>query len=83
MDAMLAEMTASEFSEWAAFFSLEPWGFYEENRRTGVIASTIVNMSGNRARRPVAPSAFMPQEHRPQSVIEKVKAAFGYGKGKG
>jgi hypothetical protein len=81
---MLAEMTASEFAGWRAFFSLEPWGFHEENRRMAVLASTISNMSGKIVRRPVTPDAFMPVErHQPTSVIDKVKAAFGYGKGKG
>jgi hypothetical protein len=82
---MLAEMTASELAEWSAFAAVEPWGFREENRRVAVVASTIANMAGKKLRRPVKAEVFMPSEERetsPADVVEKVKALFGYGKGK-
>lgn len=86
VDAMLREVTAEQFAEWAAFFSLEPWGFHEENRRMGVLASTVANMSGKKLKRPMSAKDFMPQDperKEPVDLVERIKRRFGYyGKGK-
>jgi hypothetical protein len=84
---MLAEMTSSEFGEWMAFFALEPWGFEEENRRVGVLASTVANMSGRVLRdgTRIKPDDFVPRERPKADPIEMAKRIFGYSppKGKG
>ena len=82
VDSMLRELTAEQLSEWAAFYDLEPWGFHEENRRVGVIASTVANMAGKRLKREVSPADFMPRRApKPADVVEQAKAIFGFGKG--
>ena len=63
MDALLAEIRYSQLREWSAFFAIEPWGAEVEWARTGVIASTVFNMSPSRKPRskPMSPSDFMPE----------------------
>ena len=82
VDAMLRELTAEQFAEWAAFFGLEPWGFHEENRRMAVVASTVANMSGKKVKRPVPVTDFMPkdssEQEEPVDVVESIKRRFGY-----
>lgn len=46
VDTMLSEMTASQLTEWAAYFSLEPWGTDVDDQRAGVVAATVANMAG-------------------------------------
>lgn len=59
-------MSSAEFTEWAAFYSLEPWGFDMENWRFGVIASVIANSVRDRKKRkrPFVPEDFMPSEDK-------------------
>jgi hypothetical protein len=52
-------MTGEEFSEWCAFYALEPWGWEAQNWRMGVVASTVANFSGH-IKKPVKPSDFLP-----------------------
>lgn len=59
---MLRGMSASQFSRWMVFYSLEPWGFQEENRRVGVIAATTANVAGKTLQRPVKPDDFIPRD---------------------
>lgn len=40
---MLSELTASQFAEWEAFASIEPFGPLREEYRFGAIAATIAN----------------------------------------
>lgn len=77
VDQMLRELTAEQFAEWCAFFGMEPWGFQEENRRVGVIASTVANFSGH-AKRALSWRDFVPTaKAAPQSLVDRVKAMFG------
>ena len=92
MDALLDKITDHQFREWRAFFGLEPWGAEAEWCRTGVVASTVFNMSPNRKPRskPMTPGDFMPgfefaesaKSAKPSKVLRlAVAAAFG-GEGK-
>lgn len=38
-----ASIDSQEFSEWLAYYSLEPFGYEIENYRAGVIAAAVVN----------------------------------------
>lgn len=81
---MLRELSAAQFSEWFAFYSLEPWGYVEENRRMSVLASTVANVAGKTLKRTVPPSDFMPaepqtpkQKQKQQALVAKARAIFG------
>jgi hypothetical protein len=41
---MLARMGSDEFSEWLAFYQLEPFGDYRADYRSGVVASTFAEV---------------------------------------
>jgi hypothetical protein len=77
VDAMLGGLSAAQLHEWMAFYRLEPWGFWEENKRTAVLASTTANTSGN-VKRLVAPADFMPKDPlTPAQLIARAKALLG------
>lgn len=67
--AELAErMTSEEFTLWAAFYGLEPWGCEIDNWRMGMIAATVVNATprGPRAK------AFKPGDfYRSPYAVDK------------
>lgn len=63
---MLAEMRPSELGEWAALWSISPWGQQRDDLRAGVIASTVANVHRDPKRRPTPfrPLDFMPFDER-------------------
>lgn len=52
-------MTSAEFSEWAAYASLEPFGFHMDNFRMGQVAATAWN-AARRSRKPLVAADFYP-----------------------
>ena len=57
---MLARMGSDEFSEWLAFYQLEPFGDYRADYRSGVVASTFANAHRAKDASPFRPEDFMP-----------------------
>lgn len=57
---LLASMTSSEFAEWMAFDSIDPFGEPREDLRSGLLAATFVNHSMRPPRTPAVPLDFMP-----------------------
>ena len=55
-------MTHSEFVDWCAFYSLEPWGYDAANWRMGMVCATTANAGGRK--RPLKPSDFIPKSGR-------------------
>lgn len=56
-------LSSAEFSDWCAFYEIEPWGWHADNWRMSVLASTTANFSG-RAKKHVKPSDFLPSSKR-------------------
>jgi len=46
-----ARITEAEFTQWIAFYSLEPWGCEAEDERAGKIAAMVHNSAGRVATR--------------------------------
>lgn len=59
-------MSAKTFTEWQAYYSLEPFGPYAEFWRAAMIASMIANV--NRAKRQ---KAFTPEDFMPAGMVDK------------
>ena len=61
-------MSAYEFSLWAAEYAQNPWGEEREDYRVGILASTIVNVSGKIVKRgnETKPHDFMPFQKKPE-----------------
>ena len=77
---LLERIDSRELTEWAVFFSLEPWGAEVEDWRFGMLASVIANANRDpkRRRKPYEPSDFMPRravqaEVEEQSVEEQAQ----------
>ncbi len=77
---LLERIDSRELTEWAVFFSLEPWGTEVEDWRAGLIAATIANVNRDpkQRRQPYEPSDFMPRraaqvEVEEQSVEEQAQ----------
>lgn len=58
----MREMSSSEFTEWIAFYELEPQGEWRADLRAGIIASTIANVNRSADSEALTPKDFMPFE---------------------
>lgn len=58
------EVDSREFSEWQAFWQMEPWGEGRGDLRAGIIASTMANLWRGADTPPFTPQDFMPQLDR-------------------
>jgi hypothetical protein len=64
---LLHRMSAQEFSEWWAFYQMEPWGCEVDDFRAGLVAATVANTSrdAKKHKKPFQPSDFMPNYETP------------------
>lgn len=64
---LLTRIDSRELTEWAAYFSLEPWGTEVADWRAGMVASTIANVNRDpkKRRKPYEPKDFIPQRLAP------------------
>ncbi|MBX7237669.1 MAG: DUF4035 domain-containing protein [Caldilineales bacterium] len=77
-------MSSLEFSEWIAYYNLEPFGLERFDLHAGIVASTIANVNRERNREPYSPLDFMPFQPRPQqswqdqlALVEQLNILFG------
>lgn len=76
---MLAKLDSKELSEWAAYYSIEPFGYFRSDLQSGVIASTVANCNRTKSSRSFSPLDFMPiGEHKQQKVMsgDDIKDVF-------
>lgn len=59
VDEWRARMSSAEFTDWCAFYLIEPWGFVPANWRAAMQAAVVANHSGMR-KRPAKISDFLP-----------------------
>jgi len=76
-------ISSAEFTEWFAFYTLEPWGYEVENWRSGLVAAMVANTARDpkKHRKPYQPEDFMPnmEPKRPQTwQALKQKAAMAF-----
>jgi len=64
-------MSSSEFSEWQAYNTLEPFGEDRADLRMGILAATTVNMLKGKGK-PAKVTDFIPQFGRDRVDPEKV-----------
>lgn len=69
---MLASMSASELIEWQAYFSIVPFTQDREDMRTGIIASTIVNMLRSSKGKVANPMDFVTKWRKPNRKADNV-----------
>lgn len=70
---LLASMDSKELSEWAAFYSIEPFGYFRSaDLPAGIIASTIANCNRTKHSKSFSPKDFMAVgEHAQDKVMEE------------
>jgi len=57
---LLASMDSKELSEWAAFYSIEPFGYFRSSDLpAGIIASTLANCNRTKSSKTFTPKDFM------------------------
>lgn len=71
----LDEMPSSEFTEWCAFYQLEPWGTDREDWRAGMQASVVANVNRSSKTPEFKPQDFMPQKEKKQT-LKQMRAVF-------
>ncbi len=53
-------MTAREFDEWMAYYTLEPWGVLPGDVRAAIVAQTVAAVHSDQKKAPPEMAAFMP-----------------------
>lgn len=74
---LVDSMTSAEFTEWLAFFRLEPWGHDVEYHRAGQTAAMVYNVNRGQNDRALSAMDFVPGYVRPpmspEEMINKMK----------
>lgn len=68
VDGMLAEISAEQLSEWAAFFEIEPHGPARGDLQAGVIASQVANLFRRKGDPAANPADFLLKFGKPKSA---------------
>jgi len=64
-------MPATELTEWALFYEQHPFGEFRADLRSGIVASTIAQVNGNKNAKP---SDFMPLLKRERERAPSARA---------
>ena len=73
MDALLAEISESQFREWQGFFMLEPWGQAEADRRSALMCAATC---GGKSLAPILYRPPLAADPPPPQTSEEMKAAL-------
>ena len=70
---MLASMDSKELSEWAAYYSIEPFGYFRSaDLPASLVASTIANCNRTQNSKAFTPQDFMlVGEHAKEKAMEE------------
>jgi len=72
-------MSSHEFSEWVAFYSLEPFGYAAEFAGHAQTSAVIANVHRSKDTRPYKAADFMPQEPKePQTTSQMIEMAAAW-----
>lgn len=68
---LLGRIDSRELSEWAAYYSVEPFGDFRSDLQAGIVASTLANCNRtSNSSRSFNPTDFMPiGEHNKPKVM--------------
>jgi hypothetical protein len=66
-------MTAREFTEWQAYYSLEPFGERRADYRTAQIVQMLANINRGPDTKPFPLSDFLPDEIAPEPEEEETE----------
>ena len=71
------EITSTEFAEWIAYSTLEPFGEERADLRSAIVACLIANTNRGKNQRPYKETDFMPKFGRKkQQTWQEMKARF-------
>lgn len=65
-----ARMDSREFSEWMAYYGIEPWGEDRADLRSGILASITANINRKKNTKPYSPIDFMPYRQHDKKAEE-------------
>jgi hypothetical protein len=63
---LLTRMDSLEFSEWMAYYGIEPFGQERDNLHAGIVAKAIYDVNQDpKKRRDISPADFIAREKEP------------------
>jgi hypothetical protein len=65
-----ARMNSREFSEWMAYYGIEPWGEERGDLRVAMLTSLTANINRRKGSKPLRPVDFMPYHERDEKKDE-------------
>lgn len=71
-------LSAAQFREWQEYYRVEPWGFYVDDHRYAIIASSIYRAMGAKNVR-AEDFVYQPEEKEPsaQEFAQTLRAMLG------
>ena len=73
-------MSSPEFTEWMAFYSLEPWGNVQDEYQAGIVSATIANVNRKKGSKAYRATDFFPirgEKKKAQSQEELKSVLIG------
>jgi hypothetical protein len=75
---MLRDLTSRQVSEWIAFYSIEPWGYWDSWQRNSRLCAVMSNPYRKRNTRALETKDFMPKPphqaaEKPQTTAEQIE----------
>uniref|UniRef100_A0A6M3LDF0 Minor tail T domain-containing protein n=1 Tax=viral metagenome TaxID=1070528 RepID=A0A6M3LDF0_9ZZZZ len=70
---LLDKLTSNEWSEWLAYWSVEPWGEERADFRSGMLAAALSNRWRGKGERAAKPQDFMPFTDEPEQTPEYIR----------
>ena len=68
---LLSRIDSKELTEWAAFYSIDPFGNVRSDIQSGIVASTIANCNRTKNSKTFKPIDFMPfGEHNNRVIMD-------------
>jgi len=78
-------MTSAEFSEWIAYYNLEPFGPQMDDLRAGTVAATVANVARSKASKALEAKDFFVSlqegQHEQRMTVEETIQAFARATG--
>lgn len=80
-DALLRSLTAREYAEWQAFYTVDPFGDQRADLRAGIVCATMSNRWRGKNENPAEPINFMPyhqvKEQTPHEMQVTLRSILG------
>ena len=75
-------MTSRQFTDWLAYYSVDPFGDQRADLRAGIVSAVVANRWRGKNEQPLEPSDFMPFRVRKAQTPDEMRSVLASVLGK-